>query len=101
MFSVELGYRFLSKFYAYYVFQILNLTSKKGSIFWNRQLSHIHGQTSLYQIQPYGSPWADENLQMITDNDDGSDYVLVAAILCNRCQKMTFKMITSDRRRNS
>ena len=31
--DVELGYGFLSKFYAYYVFQILNLTSEKGSIF--------------------------------------------------------------------
>ena len=26
-----------------------------------------------YQILSYGSPRADENLQMITDNDDGSD----------------------------
>ena len=33
-----------------------------------------------YQIQPYGFPWADENLQMITDNDDGPDYVLGVAI---------------------
>ena len=38
-FLVELGYGFLSKFYAYYVFQILNLTSEKGSILLNRQLS--------------------------------------------------------------
>ena len=37
--DVELGYGFLSKFYAYYVFQILNLTSEKGSILLNRQLS--------------------------------------------------------------
>ena len=37
--DVELGYGFLSKFYAYYVFQILNSTSEKGSILLNRQLS--------------------------------------------------------------
>ena len=30
-----------------------------------------------YQIQPYGSPRANENLQMITDNDVGSDYIHV------------------------
>ena len=47
-----------------------------------------------YQIQPYGSPRANENLQMITGSDDGSDYVLVLAILFNRRQKLTFKMIT-------
>ena len=33
-----------------------------------------------YQILPYGSPRADENLQMVTDNDDGSDYVFVVAL---------------------
>ena len=36
----------------------------------------------LYQIQPYYKypPRADENLQMVTDNDDGSNYVFVVAI---------------------
>ena len=52
-----------------------------------------------YQILPYGSPWTDENLQMVIDNDDGSDYVFVVAILCDCCQKLTFQMITSDQRR--
>ena len=33
-----------------------------------------------HQIQPYGSPRADENLQMNTDNDDELDYVVVVAI---------------------
>ena len=46
-FLVELGYGFLSKFYAYYVFQILNLTSEKGSILLNRQLS-AKGKPALY-----------------------------------------------------
>ena len=60
----------------------------------------ILGQS--YQIQPYGPPRADENLQRITDNDDGSDCVLVVAIWCNRRHKLlTLKMTTSDRRRNS
>ena len=39
---VEFGYGILSKFYAYYVFQILNLTSEKGSIF----------ETGNYQLWP-------------------------------------------------
>ena len=49
------------------------------------------------QIQSYGPLWTDENLQIVTDNDDGADYVLVVANLCNRRHKMTFKMINSDR----
>ena len=33
-----------------------------------------------YQIQQYGSPRADERLHVVTDNDKGSDYVLVVTI---------------------
>ena len=33
-----------------------------------------------YQIQPYGTPRADERLQIIIDNDEGSGYVVVCAI---------------------
>ena len=33
-----------------------------------------------YQIKPYGPSRADERLQMLTDNDDGSDYAIVATI---------------------
>ena len=54
-----------------------------------------------YQIQPYGPPRADERLQMITDKEDGLDYMVVVAILGNRRKKLTFQMMTSDRRRNS
>ena len=37
----------------------------------------------LYQIQPYGSPRANENPQMITGNDDESDYGWIAHRLHN------------------
>ena len=35
------GFGFCSKFNACYIFEILNLTSEKGSIFKNRQLSDM------------------------------------------------------------
>ena len=41
-----------------------------------------------YQIQPCGPPRANENLQMVTDNDDGSDYVFVVAIWVDRRQQI-------------
>ena len=54
-----------------------------------------------YQIQPYGPPRADERLQMLVDNDDQSDDMIAVTIPFDRRQKLTFKMITSDRHRNS
>ena len=41
---VNLGYRFVSKFYACYIFGIFNLTSEKGQFFWNKQVSAMYGQ---------------------------------------------------------
>ena len=44
---------------------------------------------------------ADERLQIVTDNDDGSGYVFAEAIWCDRRQKLTFETITSDSHRIS
>ena len=70
--------------------------------------SNFHSTTSRTTVQYYihptvssGRPQADERLQMIIDNDDGSDYVFEVAVWFLCCQKVTFKMITLDRRRNS
>ena len=54
-----------------------------------------------HQIQPYAPPRADERLQIIIADDDESDYMHVVAISVDHRQTLIFKMITSDRRRNS
>jgi len=38
---------------------------------------------------------------MLLDNDEGSGFVFVLMSWYDYCQKLTFEMITSDRRRNS
>ena len=73
-------------------------TSEK--VLWdNGFYSTISGQP--YQLQLYGPPRADERLQMATDVNEGSGYVCVVVILFDCHQKLTFEMITLDRRRNS